>query len=161
MRIWRIAERMLAYVAMLALFSLVLLPATQVFMRDMFNSPIIGLEDATRWGLIILVFFGAPLLISTSEQIRFAEIVDLFPRRFRLALERLIFVCSGLAVACIAYAGVLSVIRSSGTRTSVLDIPFWLFASPMLVGFGAAAVGYLYFALRRQGPPVDGAQPII
>ena len=82
-------------------------------------------------------------------------------RPLRLALERLIFVCSGLAVACIAYAGVLSVIRSSGTRTSVLDIPFWLFASPMLVGFGAAAVGYLYFALRRQGPPVDGAQPII
>ena len=53
---------------------------------------------------------------------------------------------------------VLSMIRSSGTRTSVLDIPFWLFASPMLVGFTAAAAGYLYFALRRRSPPVGGAQ---
>jgi TRAP-type C4-dicarboxylate transport system permease small subunit len=160
MRIWRTVEHVLELVAMLALFSLVLLPATQVFMRDMFNSPIIGLEEATRWGLIILVFLGAPLLISTNEQIRFPELVDLLPPRFRLALERFIFLCSGLAVACIAYAGVLSMIRSSGTRTSVLDIPFWLFASPMLVGFAAAAAGYLYFALRRRSPPVDGAQSL-
>ena len=75
-RIWRMIERVLGAVAMLALFSLVLLPATQVFMRDFFNTPIIGLEEATRWGLIILVFFGAPLLIATNEQIRLAEFID-------------------------------------------------------------------------------------
>ena len=129
-------------------------------MRDMFNSPIIGLEEATRWGLIILVFFGAPLLISTNEQIRFAEIVDLFPRRFRLALERLIFVCSGLAVACIAYAGVLSVIRSSGTPDVRPRHPFLAVRVADACRVWGSS-GRLYFALRRQGPPVDGAQPII
>ena len=79
-QIWRMVERVLGLGAMLALFSLVLLPATQVFLRDFFNNPIIGLEEATRWGLIILVFFGAPLLIATNEQIRLAEFIDYLPR---------------------------------------------------------------------------------
>ena len=42
--------------------------------------------------------------------------------------------------------------RNMGTRTSILDIPFWLFAAPMLVGFALAALGYIWFALRRAGP---------
>ena len=65
-----------------------------------------------------------------------------------------------MSVACIAYAGLLSILRSMGTRTSVLDIPFWLFASPMLIGFAAAALGYLYYALRRSDPPVDAGPGI-
>ena len=155
-QIWRMAERVLSLGAMLALFSLVLLPATQVFLRDFFNNPIIGLEEATRWGLIILVFFGAPLLIATNEQIRLAEFVDYLPRILRLVLERIILLCSGISLAFIAYAGILSIIKNFGTRTSILDIPFWLFASPMLIGFGAAAIGYLYFALRSKDPPIRG-----
>jgi TRAP-type C4-dicarboxylate transport system permease small subunit len=153
-------ERVLGTVAVLALFSLVLLPATQVFMRDFFNAPIIGLEEATRWGLIILVFFGAPLLIATNEQIRLAEFIDQLPRGVRIALERGILFFSGISVACIAYAGFLSILRSMGTRTSVLDIPFWLFASPMLIGFTAAALGYIYYALRRADPPIGGGPGI-
>ena len=47
-KIWRTIERVLGVIAMLALFSLVLLPATQVFLRDFFNNPIIGLEEAMR-----------------------------------------------------------------------------------------------------------------
>ena len=153
-------ERVLGTVAVLALFSLVLLPATQVFMRDVFNAPIIGLEEGTRWGLIILVFFGAPLLIATNEQIRLAEFIDYLPRRLRIELERVILFVSGVSVACIAYAGLLSILRSMGTRTSVLDIPFWLFASPMLIGFAASALGYVYYALRRTDPPIGGGPGI-
>ena len=159
-KIWRMIERVLGMIAMLALFSLVLLPATQVFLRDFFNNPIIGLEEATRWGLIILVFFGAPLLIATNEQIRLAEFIDFLPRMPRLILERVILFVSAIALTAIAYAGVLSIIKNFGTRTSILDIPFWLFAAPMLIGFGAAALGYLYFALRRQDPPIGGAPGI-
>ena len=91
--VWRMIERVLGTVAVLALFSLVVLPATQVFMRDAFNAPIIGLEEGTRWGLIITVFFGAPLLIATNEQIRLAEFIDQLPRRVRIGLERVILLC--------------------------------------------------------------------
>jgi len=159
-RLWPLIERALATIAVAALASLVLLPSLQVVLRDFFNAPLIGLEEGTRWGLIILVFLAAPLLLSTNEQIRLSEFIDYLPRRARLILERVILLFSGLSVAVIAYAGVLSVMRNMSTRTSTLDIPFWLFAAPMLVGFALAALGYIWFALRRQDPPLGGGTQI-
>jgi len=159
-RLWPLIERALATIAVAALASLVLLPSLQVILRDFFNAPLIGLEEATRWALIILVFLAAPLLLSTNEQIRLSEFIDYLPRRARLILERVILLISGLSVAVIAYAGVLSVMRNMSTRTSTLDIPFWLFAAPMLIGFALAALGYIWFALRRQDPPLGGGTQI-
>ena len=159
-RLWPLIERALATIAVAALASLVLLPSLQVILRDFFNAPLIGLEEATRWALIILVFLAAPLLLSTNEQIRLSEFIDYLPRHARLILERVILLVSGLSVAVIAYAGVLSVMRNMSTRTSTLDIPFWLFAAPMLVGFALAALGYIWFALRRQDPPLGGGTQI-
>ncbi len=159
-RLWPLIERALATIAVAALASLVLLPSLQVILRDFFNAPLIGLEEATRWALIILVFLAAPLLLSTNEQIRLSEFIDYLPRRARLILERVILLISGLSVAVIAYANVLSVMRNMSTRTSTLDIPFWLFAAPMLVGFALAALGYIWFALRRQDPPLGGGTQI-
>ena len=159
-RLWPLIERALATIAVAALASLVLLPSLQVILRDFFNAPLIGLEEATRWALIILVFLAAPLLLSTNEQIRLSEFIDYLPRRARLILERVILLISGLSVAVIAYANVLSVMRNMSTRTSTLDIPFWLFAAPMLIGFALAALGYIWFALRRQDPPLGGGTQI-
>jgi TRAP-type C4-dicarboxylate transport system permease small subunit len=50
--------------------------------------------------------------------------------------------------------------RNMSTRTSTLDIPFWLFAAPMLIGFAAASLGYVWFALRREDPPLGGGTQI-
>ncbi len=159
-RVWRAIELGLATACVLSLAALVILPVLQVILRDAFANPLIGLEEATRWGLIILVFLGTPLLISTNEQIRLSEFVDYLPGLLRRGLERLTLLLCGLALAAIVWAGVLSVIRNFGTRTPTLDIPFWLFASPMLIGFGAAALGYLWFAVRRDEPPAGGGATI-
>ena len=159
--VWRIIERILGGAALLSLASLIVLPALQVVLRDAFNSPLIGLEEATRWGLIILVFLGAPLLISTNEQIRLGEFVDRLPRMVRFRLERVTLLISGVTLSVIVWAGLLSIMRNFGTRTPTLDIPFWLFASPMLVGFGAAAAGYVWFAIRKDDPPTDGGPQIL
>jgi TRAP-type C4-dicarboxylate transport system permease small subunit len=160
-RIWFWVERFLGVVAMLTLFGLVALPALQVTLRGVFGHPLLGLEESTRWGLIILVFLSVPLLISTNEHIRLAEFVDFLPRRLRSWLERVILLVSGVTLMTIAWSGVLSVLRNIGTRTPMLDIPFWLFAAPMLLGFAVAAVGNLWLGLRRADPPVSGATPVI
>jgi len=159
-RLWSMLERALGLASIAALAALVLLPSLQVVLRDFFNAPIIGLEEATRWGLIILVFLAAPLLLSTNEQIRLAEFINYLPATPRRLLERVILAISGIAIGIIAYAGVLSVMRNMSTRTSTLDIPFWLFAAPMLIGFAAAALGYVWFALRRDDPPLGGGPQI-
>lgn len=160
-RIWFWSERILGVIAMLALFALVLLPSLQVVLRGVFNAPLMGLEESTRWGLIILVFLATPLLISTNEHIRLAEFVDLLPKRLRLGLERVILIASGGALLVVVWSGAQSILRNFGTRTPMLDIPFWVFAAPMLLGFAIAAVGYLWIGLRRADPPVGGGSPVI
>ena len=154
-RLWSLIETVLGTISIGALAALIVLPSFQIVLRE-FNAPLIGIEEATRWGLIILVFFAVPLLMRTNEQIRLAEFVNYLPSLPRKLLERLILLVSGASVAIIAYAGVLSVMRNINTRTSTLDIPFWLFASPMLIGFGIAALGCVWYALRRDDPPLGG-----
>ena len=160
-RIWRLVEGLLRAVGLLALASLVVLPATQVVVRDVFTSPIIGLEEATRWGLITLVFVAVPSLILTNEQIRLTEFIAQLPARIRPWLERATLFAGGIGFAVIAVAGMASALQNASTRTPMLDIPFWLFTLPMVVGLAVAAVGYLWVAMRRGDPPSGDGNPSI
>jgi TRAP-type C4-dicarboxylate transport system permease small subunit len=158
-RIWSWIERLTGTVALLALACLVGLPFLQVILRDFFSSPIVGLEEATRWGLITLVYCALPLLVVRDGQIRFAELIDRLPRAMRLALERVTLLACAAALAAMAYAGVGSILKNRSTRTPTLDIPFWVFATPFLAGLVLAALGALWVALRRRDPPIGGDAP--
>jgi len=160
-RLWRIAEGGLRAFALMALASLIVLPALQVVMRDIFTAPIIGLEEATRYCLIILVFLAAPSLLLTNEQIRLSEFVARLPRGVRMVLERVTLALSGVSFAVIAVAGMMSALKNASTRTPTLDIPFWLFTLPMVVGLVVAAVGYVWVAIRRDDPPPDGGNVVL
>lgn len=158
-RLWSWIERLTGTVALLALACLVGLPFLQVVLRDFFSSPIVGLEEATRWGLITLVYSALPLLMVRDGQIRFAELIDRLPNRLRLALERLTLVACSIALGAMAYAGVGSILKNRSTRTPTLEIPFWVFATPFLAGLTLAALGALWVALRRRPPPIEGDTP--
>ncbi|MEZ5740422.1 MAG: TRAP transporter small permease subunit [Burkholderiaceae bacterium] len=95
---WRRIERLNEVLAMLALACLVCLPFLQVILRDFFSAPIVGLEEATRWGLIGLVYLALPPLLTQDGQIRFPELVNLPPRRLRHGLERFTLALAGLAL---------------------------------------------------------------
>jgi len=158
-RVWSWIERLTGTVAHMALACLVGLPFLQVVLRDFFSSPIVGLEEATRWGLITLVYCALPLLMVRDGQIRFADLIDRLPRQLRFALERVTLLASALALAAMAYAAVRSILKNHSTRTPTLDIPFWLFATPFLLGLTLAALSAAWMALRRRDPPVGGDTP--
>ncbi len=153
-RIWLAIERMLAASAVVALLALVILPFTQVVMRDVFESPIMGLEEATRWGLIALVYLALPLLIPKNEQIRFDELVNRLPPRVRSALERIHLLVAAIVLAVLVNAALGSALQHASTRTPILNIPFVVFIAPMVIGLVATSLAALYFALRREAPPV-------
>lgn len=152
--IWTMIERVFGALGVIALFALVVLPFTQVVMRDVFNAPIAGLEEATRWGLIALVYLALPLLISTNEQIRFSELVDRMPRRGRTLLERVHLLIAAAALLVLVDAAIGSALKNASNRTPMLNIPFSLFIAPMVIGLTVTAIGALYFALRRTPPQV-------
>jgi TRAP-type C4-dicarboxylate transport system permease small subunit len=159
-RLWRTVERVLGTLAVVALALLVGLPFLQVILRDFFSAPLMGLEEGTRLGLIALVYLGLPLLAVTNGHVRFAELVDLLPRRPRHLLERLQLLAAAVVLGFVLYGGLKSVLRNTGTRTPVLDIPLWLFALPFLLGLTLAALGALWGAFRR-APPETGTGPVL
>ncbi|HSG95689.1 MAG TPA: hypothetical protein VLA28_09210, partial [Afifellaceae bacterium] len=65
------------------------------------------------------------------------------------------------ALAVMVWAALRSILQNVTTRTPTLDIPFWLFAAPFLIGIGATAAGCLWVALRRAPPPVGGSAPTL
>lgn len=152
--VWTMIERLFGALSVLALFALVVLPFTQVVMRDAFNAPVPGLEEATRWGLIALVYLALPLLVATNEQIRFSELVDRLPRRGRTLLERVHLLVAAAALFVLVDAAVGSALKNASNRTPMLNIPFRLFIAPMVIGLAVTGLGALYFALRRTPPPV-------
>lgn len=153
--IWTFLERVFGALAVLALFALVVLPFTQVVMRDAFDAPVPGLEEATRWGLISLVYLALPLLIATNEQIRFSELVDRLPGVVRRVLERLQLLVGAAALIVLIDAAIGSAFQNASNRTPMLNLPFKLFIAPMVVGLAATALGAVYFALRREAPPTE------
>ncbi len=152
--IWTFIERVCGGLSVLALFVLVVLPFTQVIMRDAFNAPVAGLEEATRWGLIALVYLALPLLVARNEQIRFSEVVDRMPRRGRSILERVLLLVSAACLVVLLDAAIGSALQNGSNRTPMIGIPFYLFIAPMVVGLSLTALGALYFALRRTPPQV-------
>lgn len=154
--LWPRIEQLAGALSQLALGCLVVLPFVQVIARDFFSSPITGLEEATRWGLIALVYLGLPLLVARDAQIRFPELIDQLPRRARLALERIIVLLAAGAFGVMMWAAMRSILQNTSTRTPVLDIPFWLFAAPFLIGLLLSCIGCLWVGLRRAAPPTDG-----
>ena len=154
-RAWLGVERVLAGGAIIALLALVALPFTQVVLRDAFESPIVGLEEATRWGLIALVYLALPLLVRKNEQIRFDELINRLPRRLRTGLERIHLAIAAVVLGVLVNAALGSALQHASTRTPILNIPFVVFIAPMLLGLAATAVAALYFALRPEPPPVE------
>jgi hypothetical protein len=71
------------------LLALVGVPALQIVLR-LVGAPLIGAEEFTRFLLICLVFLGYPLVVAAGDNIVMAELRLALPKRFQVAIGRLI-----------------------------------------------------------------------
>jgi TRAP-type C4-dicarboxylate transport system permease small subunit len=143
-------KKSLEVVCVLMLGCLVAVPFIQIVMRYVFNAPIIGAEELTRFLLICTVFVAYPLVVENGENIVMGEIKEALPNAIRRGLNLLISV-SAVAV-CVLIAWVVATNISANLRntTPTLKIPFWIFLGATFVGFAGAAVVHIVH-LRR--PP--------
>jgi TRAP-type C4-dicarboxylate transport system permease small subunit len=121
-----------ASLALLA--ALIVTPLAQITMRGVFNVPLAGAEELAKYFLICLTFLAASYVTREGGQIRMEEFQALLPARPRWLLQLAIEV-SGVAVFGILFvASVVTVVRNINSETPVLQIPFWLFFAPLVVG---------------------------
>ena len=116
------------------LAALIVTPLAQIVMRGIFNVPMAGAEELARYFLITLTFIGASYVTEQGGQIRMEEMQAVVPPRPRWILQ-LGIELSGIAMfGVLATAGIITVLNNLNNQTATLEMPFWLFMGPLVVG---------------------------
>jgi TRAP-type C4-dicarboxylate transport system permease small subunit len=121
-------------ISLVLLAALVITPLTQIAMRGVFNVPMAGAEELTRYFLICLTFVAASYVTEQGGQIRMEEVQALLPRRPRWILQ-LVVELSGVAMFGAMFAAcVVTIADNLHNQTPILEMPFWLFMAPLALG---------------------------
>ena len=116
------------------LAALIVTPLAQITMRGVFNVPLAGAEELAKYFLICLTFVAASYVTREGGQIRMEEFQALVPPRPRWVLQLVIEACGIGVFGVLFIASVVTVTRNLNSVTPVLEIPFWLFFAPLVVG---------------------------
>lgn len=120
--------------SLLLLAALIVTPLAQITMRGVFNVPLAGAEELAKYFLICLTFIAASYVTREGGQIRMEELQARLPRRPRWVLQMLIEI-SGVAVFGVLFvASAVTVSRNMNSVTPVLEMPFWMFFAPLVIG---------------------------
>lgn len=118
--------------ALLAL--LVLTPLAQIVMRGIFNVPMSGAEELARYFLITLTFLSASYVTQQGGQIRMEEFQAVIPPHPRWLLQLGIELAGVAMFGVLMIAGIVTIGNNLSNQTATLEMPFWLFMGPLVVG---------------------------
>ncbi len=147
----------LRVVCLVLLAGLVLTPFAQIILRGVFNVPMSGAEEMTRYLLICLTFLGSAVVVAEGGQIRMTEVQTLIPPRPRFALQLVVDVAGVAIYAILFLAGAITIANNLSNQTATLEMPFWLFMGPLALGSLLMLVETLLALVRlwRDGRPED------
>ena len=120
--------------SLVLLAALIVTPLAQITMRGVFNLPLAGAEELAKYFLICLTFVAASYVSAEGGQIRMEEFQVLLPTRPRWILQMVIETGAAAFFAVLFVASVITVSRNLNSVTPVLEIPFWLFFAPLVLG---------------------------
>ena len=141
-------RRALVAVCLLLLAALIFTPALQIVMRGVFNVPMSGAEELARYFLIALTLMGAAVVTYEGGQIRMQEFQALLPERLRFVLQVFIELCAVVMFGLMAVAAALSISQNLNNQTATLEMPYWLFMAPLLLGMALLALESLLQLVR-------------
>jgi TRAP-type C4-dicarboxylate transport system permease small subunit len=116
------------------LAALVITPLAQITMRGVFNVPLAGAEELAKYFLICLTFLAASYVTAEGGQIRMEEFQFLLPPKPRWLLQLAIELSGTVLFAILFIASVVTVSRNLNSVTPILEMPFWLFFAPLVLG---------------------------
>ncbi|HYR34748.1 MAG TPA: TRAP transporter small permease [Burkholderiales bacterium] len=120
--------------SLVLLAALIVTPLAQITMRGVFNVPLAGAEELAKYFLICLTFVAASYVTREGGQIRMEEFQFLLPPKPRWILQLVIEACGVAVFGILFVASVVTVTRNLNSVTPILEMPFWLFFAPLVVG---------------------------
>ncbi|MEQ9068979.1 MAG: TRAP transporter small permease, partial [Gimesia chilikensis] len=141
-------KRSLEALCAVLLGGMIAVPLAQIIMRYVFNSPIIGAEEFTRFLLICTVFVSYPLVVQDGENIVMDELHEVLPGKLRRMLGLIISATAAATCVFLAVVVILNISANANSATPTLGIPFWIFLTATLFGFAGAGISHL-IGLRK------------
>ena len=133
-RVLEAARAIIRWTSLVLLALLIVTPLLQITMRGVFNLPFSGAEELARYFLICLVFIASPWVTQAGGQIRMEELQAKLPVRPRWLLQLAIDLSGVALFAIVLAAGISSIRNNLDNQTATLEMPFWLFMAPLVVG---------------------------
>jgi len=122
------------WMSLALLAALIVTPLAQIMMRGIFNVPMSGAEELARYFLITLTFVSASYVTLEGGQIRMEEFQGILPPKPRWILQLGIELCGIAMFGLLCAAGVITIANNLSNQTATLEMPFWLFMGPLVVG---------------------------
>jgi TRAP-type C4-dicarboxylate transport system permease small subunit len=144
--------------SLVLLAALIVTPLSQITMRGVFNLPLAGAEELARYFLICLTFLAGSYVTREGGQIRMEEFQPLLPARPRWLLQLGIELSGVLVFGVLLVASLVTIVRNFNSQTPVLEMPFWLFFAPLVVGSLMLVVetaAMLVHTWHRRGRPEE------
>ncbi|RJQ53317.1 MAG: TRAP transporter small permease [Desulfobacteraceae bacterium] len=121
-------------VSLALLVLVIVLPALQIFLREVTHTPFIGGPELSRFMLICTVFIAFPYVVSSGANIRMEEIQLALPAAIVRWLRPLISFLSMVSFAVIAYSTYVATVSNLNNATPTLGIPYYIFFSATFLG---------------------------
>jgi TRAP-type C4-dicarboxylate transport system permease small subunit len=112
-------------------------------------------EELARYFMICLTFLASSYVTIEGGQIRMEEFQGLLPPRLRWYLQMLIEISGVVMFSVIGVASAITIGNNMENQTPTLEMPFWLFMGPLLVGSLLLVIETalsFFHTLRRRRP---------
>jgi len=127
-----------------AFFVLTALLFFQVVLRVVADTSVIGLDELERYLFIVMVYMAIAFTERVDGHIRFDSFLNALPRRINKAMRILILTGSAFVFSVALYSAFISIARNMANKTPILEIPFFIFFLPTILGFLLITLTYLY-----------------
>ncbi len=137
-----ILTKILSYIGGSVLFLMMVLTVIDVFMRYVFNSPLLGVQEITEFMLVTFVFFTLAYTETEQSHIRVDFVMDRLPSKFQDISSRVVIFIEMLTLLCVAVMGVIKGIRVREMHhvSGILSIPVYPFYFAVVLGAFAMAL---------------------
>lgn len=112
----------------------------QVILRFVFLKPLMGAEELTRYLVICVVMFPLAYSERSGSTIIMEEIQAMFPKLLRNSINMASHILTTVVYAIVTVSVYSVLINNAANRTATLEMPFWLFFLPAVVGLTAMTV---------------------
>lgn len=153
--IFKFIEKIEVGILIFCISGMASLSVLNVISRTFFSHTFAFVEELNQFLIIALTFIGTGYATSQARHIRMSAIYDAFPPKGRKAIMLLISATTAGLCFLLAWYGwqYVETVRELGTRSPVLQWPYWWVYLLAPLGFVTTGIQYLLTLVRNTMSP--------